>query len=104
MLSVRESRVNYDLTRRKNPDLYKAQTEHEFNLENRRDMRDKRGMVPNESPTRGSYAEERLAQLKREREKYNVNHLGFYNGGVPQKNKGARRGKALGNTGEFHSP
>lgn len=67
-------------------------------------MRDKRGMVPNESPTRGSYAEERLAQLKREREKYNVNHLGFYNGGVPQKNKGARRGKALGNTGEFHSP
>lgn len=104
MLSVRESRVNYDLSRRKNPDLYRAQSEHEFNLENRRDLRDKRGIVPNEKPTRGSYAEERLNQLRIEREKYNVNHIGLYKGGVPKKNGGARRGKSIGNTGEFHSP
>lgn len=104
VLSVRESRVNYDLSRRKNPDLYKAMNEHEFNLENRRDLRDKRGIVPNEKPTRGSYAEERLNQLRVERAKYNVNHIGFYAGGVPRKDSGARRGKSIGNTGEFHSP
>ena len=43
VLSVRESRVNYDLQRRKNPDLFKGMSEFEFNLEHRRDFRDKRG-------------------------------------------------------------
>lgn len=46
----------------------------------------------------------RLAELKAEREKYNVNDLGYYNGGVPRKNRGAVRGDSLGATGEFHSP
>lgn len=67
MLSVRESRVNYDLSRRKNPDLYKPVSEHEYNLENRRDLRDKSGMVKRDQPARGSYAEERLNQLKKDR-------------------------------------
>lgn len=41
VLSVRESRVNYDILRRKNPDLYREVPEREFNLEHRRDLRDK---------------------------------------------------------------
>ena len=46
-------------------------------------MRDKSGNVPKTSPERGSYAEQRLNQLKKERDKYNVNYLGYYKGGVP---------------------
>lgn len=46
-------------------------------------MRDKSGVTPKEQAARGSYAEERLQQLKKEREKYSVNHLGYYKGGVP---------------------
>jgi hypothetical protein len=42
--------------------------------------------------------------LKKEREKYNVNYLGYYQGGVPQKERGAMRGKSMGNAGEFHTP
>lgn len=46
----------------------------------------------------------RLAELKAEREKYNVNDLGYYNGGVPRKNRGAVRGDADGLPGYFHTP
>lgn len=60
VLSVRESRVNYDLTRKKNPDLFKAVSQEEFNLERRRDLRDKSGSVKRTTPEKGSYAEERL--------------------------------------------
>ncbi len=68
MLSVRDSRVNYDLSRKKNPDLYKAAvSDFQFDMENRRDKRDKSGMIPRDKPVRGSYAEERLAQLKKDR-------------------------------------
>jgi curved DNA-binding protein CbpA len=104
VLSVRESRVNYDLSRRKNPDLYRAMSERDFNLEYRRDLRDKRGMIPTEKPDRGTYAADRLEQLKKDRALYNVNHIGYYSGGVPKKDSGPRRGKAIGNPGEFHSP
>lgn len=45
-----------------------------------------------------------MAELAREREKYNVNHLGYYRGGVPQPNRGPIRGTALGRAGQFHSP
>ena len=83
VLSVRDSRVNYDLSRKKNPDLYRPVSEKQFEMENRRDMRDKRGVTPKESAARGSYAEERLQQLKKERDKYSVNYLGYYKGGVP---------------------
>jgi len=43
-----------------------------------------------------------LAELKQEREKYNVNDLGFYRGGIPKKGRGPIRGNALGPAGEFH--
>lgn len=105
VLSVRESRVNYDLQRRKNPELFRGMSEFEFNLEHRRDLRDKRGQVaPAETLGKDSYAHDRLQQLRAERAKYNVNHIGYYKGGVPRKDSGPRRGKAIGNVGEFHSP
>ncbi|CDW82524.1 chaperone protein [Stylonychia lemnae] len=105
VLSQSESRVNYDLQRKKNPDNFKAMSEFEYILEKRVDLRDKTGHVPPaERPSRGSYAEERLHQLKVEREKYNVNYLGYYKGGVPQKDAGPLRSKSIGNPHEFHSP
>jgi hypothetical protein len=55
------------------------------------DKRDLGGMTPKHKPARGSYAEDRLNQLKKEREKYNVNHLGYYRGGLPKKGKGPIR-------------
>jgi curved DNA-binding protein CbpA len=45
ILSVIDSRVNYDLRRKKNPDLFKTLSPHDYNLENRIDMRDKSGIV-----------------------------------------------------------
>ena len=45
ILSVIESRVNYDLRRKKNPDNFKTLSPHDFNLEKRIDLRDKSGIV-----------------------------------------------------------
>jgi hypothetical protein len=104
VLSVRESRVNYDLTRKKNPDSYKPVSQKQFDMEHRKEMRNKMGVTSKDKPMRGTYAEERLAQLKKEREKYNVNYLGYYQGGIPKKDNGAVRGKAMGNPGELHQP
>ena len=104
VLSVSQSRANYDLSRKKNPDAYKPVSDFQHDMETRRDMRDKSGMVPRDKPVRGSYAEERLTQLKKDRAQYNVNHLGYYQGGLPRKNGGSLRGKSLGNPGEFHTP
>jgi len=104
VLSVRESRVAYDLTRKKNPQLFRETSEFQYNLENRVDKRSKSGLVDPEKPARGSYAEDRLGQLKKDRAQYNVNHLGYYGGGIPQKDMGPLRSKSLGNPGEFHSP
>ena len=105
VLSVKESRSAFDLTRKRNPHLYtKPYSDEQFDMINRRDLRDKRGVSPRQQPERGSYAESRLAELKQERDKYAVNHLGFYKGGVPRPNRGAVRGDALGRPGHFHSP
>lgn len=104
ILSIPENRASYDLSRRKNPDLYKGVSDFQYEMENRRDKRDKTGMVPKDKPVRGSYAEDRLSQLKKDREQYSVNHLGYYSGGLPKRDAGAIRGKSLGNPGEFHSP
>jgi len=46
----------------------------------------------------------RLAELKAERQKYNVNDLGYYNGGVPRKHRGAVRGDSENTAGYFHTP
>lgn len=104
VLSVTQSRAAYDLSRKRNPDLYKPMSDFQFDMEKRRDKRDKSGMIPKEKPVRGSYAEDRLNQLKKDRQQYNVNHLGYYSGGIPQKDRGPVRGKSLGNPGEFHTP
>ena len=101
ILSVKESRAAFDLTRKKNPHLYKNMSQEEIDMMFNRDGR---GVSPRSKPARGSYAEQRIQELKREREKYNVNDLGYYNGGVPRKNRGAVRGDALGPAGEFHNP
>lgn len=52
-------------------------------MDKRRDKRDKTGMIPKGKPARGSYAEDRLAQLKKDREQYSVNPIGYYSGGLP---------------------
>lgn len=104
VLSVRESRAAFDISRRKNPEKYSKETADQFEMMLNRDGRDKRGVSPRSRAARGSYAEERLAELKREREKYNVNDLGYYNGGVPRRDRGPMRGAALAAPGVFHSP
>lgn len=104
VLSVRESRAAFDISRRKNPQMHKPKSAEQFEMMLNREHRDKRGLSPRQQAARGSYAEIRMAELKREREKYNVNDLGYYKGGVPRANRGAARGAALGAPGLFHSP
>lgn len=103
-MSVKESRANFDLSRKKNPAAYESVSNYQFNMNNRRDLRDATGTVKSNPPARGSYAEERIAELKKERAKYNVNDLGYYRGGIPRRNRSAIRGNSLGHPGEFHSP
>ena len=103
VLSVNESRASYDLSLKKDPDAYRDVSEAEFMKANRPDQRDKSGSFA-AAPSAGSYAEERMAELKMQREKYNANHLGLYKGGLPRKGRGAIRGNALGYVGEFHQP
>ena len=104
ILSVKESRAAFDLTRKKNPHLYKAMSEEQLDMMFSRDGRDKRGLSPKSKPVRGSYAEQRINELRKERAKYNVNDLGYYNGGVPRAHRGSVRGDALDVPGGFHSP
>lgn len=104
VLSVRESRVNYDLLRRKAPQDFAVQSEAAFNKTHRPDLRDAAGNTPAAAPSAGSYAAERMAELAEQRKKYNANHLGLYRGGVPQPGRGAIRGAAMGVPGEFHQP
>lgn len=104
VLSVKESRAAFDLSRRKNPQQFEEMTEEQFNMNHRRDLRNRDGNVSRTPVARGSYAEQRIAELKRERAKYNVNDLGYYNGGVPRKHRGTLRGESLGEPGTFHSP
>lgn len=35
---------------------------------------------------------------------FNVNHLGYYNGGVPKKGNGSTRGEAWAGPGVYHIP
>lgn len=79
-------------------------SDEQFDMNYRRDLRNKHGMTARSAPARGSYAEQRIQELKKERAKYNVNDLGYYNGGVPRANRGSLRGDALGEAGAFHSP
>jgi hypothetical protein len=79
-------------------------SELEFNKMNRPDLRNLDGNVPVAAPQPGSYAETRLRELKEQREKYNVNYLGYYRGGLPAKNRGTMRGEAMAPADYFHQP
>lgn len=50
VLSTLESRVNYDLKRKKNPSLFAGSSQHDFDLQNRIDLRDKDGLIHGEKP------------------------------------------------------
>jgi len=102
VLSVRESRVNYDLQLKKNPENFRVVSEADFIKERRADLRDAAGNTPVMTNDPTSYAAERIAELKSQRAKYNVNDLGYYRGGLPRKDGGAIRGTALGSIGSFH--
>lgn len=104
VLSVNESRASYDLSVKKDPNAYRNVSEAEFAKTNNFEQRDASGNTMQAAPRAGSYAEERMAELKMQREKYNVNHIGLYKGGLPKKGRGAIRGSALGAIGEFHQP
>ena len=117
VLSIIQSKTSYDLSQKKIPDMiYKSKKDAE--MEKQRRQRDNSGHVPAAKPKRGSYAEQRLRELKDEREKFNVNHLGYYNGGLPIKGKlnlrrsstknifrgGDVKNEAVGSPGAFHCP
>ena len=46
VLSVKESRAAFDLSRKKNPHLYKPDVMADYDMLNKRDQRDKRGVSP----------------------------------------------------------
>lgn len=79
-------------------------SEEQLDMMFSRSGRDKRGLSPRQKAARGSYAEKRIAHLKMEREKYNVNDLGYYKGGIPRRDRGSIRGAALSQVGNFHNP
>jgi len=102
VLSVPENKMSYDSGFVKKSEAVYASAKSEV-MEMKRKMRDRSGRVPGPQPMRGSYAEHRIKHLEKERAKFNVNHLGYYNGGLPQKHKGGIRGSALGQPGEPHN-
>ncbi len=104
VLSTRESRASYDLARKKNPDDYRPASELDWNRANRIDLRGSDGQVPVDAPKPGSYAETRMRELKEQRDMYNVNYLGYYKGGLPQKDRGNLRGEAMAPPDWFHQP
>lgn len=103
ILSVRESRVNYDLHMRKHPEQYRKQSQEDSDRQFDISKRDDTGSI-RAAPEPGSYAEQRMKDLAEQRKQYNVNHIGYYRGGVPQKGKGLIRGSALDIPGAFHDP
>ena len=102
MLSVQESRNSYDLMYKRTPDAIFS-TNRDESLEKGRAKRDKTGHASRDSPKRGSYAEFRMRELEEMRKKFNANHLGIYDGGLPQE-RGYARGKSVCPPGYFHSP
>ena len=102
VLSVQESRNSYDLTYKRTPDAIFSANRDE-SLEKGRAKRDRTGHVKRDPPKRGSYAEFRMRELEEMRKKYNANHLGIYDGGLPQP-RGYARGKAICPPGYFHLP
>jgi len=102
VLSIEESKLAYDKMGVKHAEnIYRAQrTEYV----RKATTRDKSGNTEKEPHPSGSYAEEKQKWLAEERKKFNVDHIGRYKGGVPQKGAGNIRGKALWSPQEFHDP
>jgi curved DNA-binding protein CbpA len=101
VLSVPENKMSYDINYTKNEEaVFSSQKSSVMN--NYREERDRRGLYNKDVPKKGSYADHRRKQIERERKKYNVNHLGYYKGGLPQKNKKNVRGNACNPPGDFH--
>lgn len=103
VLSVPETKMEYDLNHTK-LDKYVYKEARSAAMEANRKMRDRTGRAPAPKPMRGSYAEHRMKVLEKEREKHNVNHLGYYKGGIPQKFCGSVRKNSDGAPGAFHDP
>lgn len=104
VLSIPENKSSYDASlKKRNPDAIFSSVKSET-MEKNRKMRDATGNVPAPKPVRGSYAEHRLKVLEKERKKFNVSHLGYYNGGLPRKDLHNVRGSAAGPPGVFHDP
>lgn len=102
VLSVPENKMSYDINYTKNEEaVFSSQKSSVMN--NYREERDRSGLHFRSTPKRGSYADHRRRQIERERKKYNVNHLGYYNGGLPRKDSNsAIRGNAVREPGVFH--
>lgn len=64
ILSVVQSRANYDILKKKDPDAFREVNQREFSKSFNTSARDVSGNVPMATPAPGSYAEERLAELK----------------------------------------
>ena len=99
ILSVRETRLQYDERRIKelNPQLPPEKAN------SIKGERDKTGHVY-QKPKDGTFASVRLKELQKERDKYNVNYYGFYQGGVPVENNGSIRGNSLNEPYSPHDP
>jgi len=103
VLSIPESKMSYDQTNKREEAAIYSSVKSET-MEKNRKMRDATGHVPPPKPARGSYAEHRLKALEKERAKFNVNHLGYYKGGLPQKDMFTVRKGSLFAPGTFHDP
>jgi len=102
VLSIAENKSSYDNSLLKNENAHFSNIKSQTMADNRRN-RDRSGRVPGPTPMKGSYAEWRLNQLEQERQKFNVNHLGYYNGGLPNKDSGNVRGNAFDSPGMPHN-
>jgi curved DNA-binding protein CbpA len=102
VLSVPENKTSYDTSFSRQNDSEQSKVKSAVMEENRKN-RDRSGFVPGPTPMRGSYAEYRLKKLEKERQQFNVNHLGYYNGGLPRKDSGNIRGEAMSSPGTAHS-
>jgi len=103
VLSNKTLRLDYDTRMRNFPEII-------YNAEKVKKMKEtemNRDATANQvkpGPMKGSYAEYRLEKLKEWRKQFNVDDLGFYKGGVPNKNQGSIRGTAEAPPGVYHNP
>lgn len=102
VLSIPENKTSYDTNFAKQEDSEFSKVKSSV-MEANRKNRDRSGHVQGPTTMRGSYAEYRLKKLEKERQQFNVNHLGYYNGGIPTKHSGNIRGNAFGSPGAAHS-